>query len=101
MQALRAKLFNYSRHTLGVRNRRMWKRAAPGLGWFRSELTVHLVQLFGALVVRLQRVVVDRPAWRHTFHVLERLKVFAPQPIQHAAPELGVAADVVMRIRTK
>ena len=28
----------------------MWKRSAPRLGWIRSELTMYLVEVFGALV---------------------------------------------------
>ena len=88
-------------HRVGVGNRRVWKRAALGLGRVGAKLAVHVIQTLGALVVRRERVVVDRPARRDPLHVLERLKVFAAQAVQHAAPELRVAADVVMGVRAE
>ena len=30
---------------------------------------------------------------------VDRLEVLPPQPVQHAAPELGIAADVVVGVR--
>ena len=58
----------------------------------------HVIQPLGAVVVRRQRVVVDRPGRRHAVEVFDRLEVLAPQPIEHAAPELRVPADAVVRV---
>jgi hypothetical protein len=33
--------------------------------------------------------------------VTQRAEVFSPQPIEHAAPELAVAADVVVAVRVE
>src|SRR5918993_882023 len=82
-------------------NRRMWKRRSVRLGRVGSELAVHVVEALGAFVVRRERVVINRPPWRHAFHVLDRLEIFPPKAIEHAAPELRVAADVVMSVRAE
>ena len=66
-----------------------------------AGLPVHVIQPLGPIVVRRERVVVDRPGRRHAVDVLAVLKVLAPQAIQHAAPELRVAADAVVRVRQK
>ena len=60
---------------------------------------VHFVHRFGAIVVRRERVVIDRPRRRDAVDVLDGLEVFRPQPVHHRAPELGVAADAVVRVR--
>ncbi len=64
-----------------------------------TGLTVHVIQPLGAVVVGRQFVVTDRPRRRRAVHMFERAKVLAPQPEQRAAPELAVAAHVVVRIR--
>jgi hypothetical protein len=58
----------------------------------------HSVQLLGPIVVWRERFVVDRPRRRHAVGVRQRLEILAAQPVEHAAPELGVAADVVVRV---
>ena len=72
--------------------------------WLRrvdAMLSAHVVETLGPFVVRLERLVVDRPRRRDTVGVLDRLEIFAPQAIEHAAPELGVAPDTVVGVRLK
>ena len=99
MQALRAQLLDDAPPCRRVRDRRIRKRPARRLGRIDAGLAVHVVQALGAVVVRRERVVVDRPRRRHAVDVLDRLEILAPQPVQHAAPELRVAADAVVRVR--
>jgi hypothetical protein len=61
----------------------------------------HVIELLGALVVRLQIVVRDRPRGRQAIGVLDLLEVLAAEPIEHAPPELGIAADAVVRVRAE
>ena len=77
------------------------KRSARRLGRIDAVLPAHVIQALGAVVVRRERVVVDRPGRRDAVDVLDRLEVLAPQPVEHAAPELGVAADAVVRVRAE
>ena len=58
-----------------------------------------VVEALGAIVVRRERLVIDRPGRRDAVDVLDRLEVLAAQPVEHAAPELRVAADAVVRVR--
>src|SRR5690606_37597878 len=62
-------------------------------------LAVHVIQALGLIVVRLEGGVVDRPLRRDTVGVLYRREVVRAQPIEYAAPELGVPADAVVRVR--
>ncbi len=98
VQAERSQLRDDGGHDFGMRNRWMRKCAAPGLGGIDPCLAMHVIEPLGALVVRFERVVVDRPCRRNALHVLDGFEVFAPQPIQDGAPELGVSADVVVRV---
>src|SRR5262245_58250120 len=59
----------------------------------------HVIELLGALVVRLQIVVRDRPRGREAVGVLDLLEVLAAKPVEYAPPELGIAADAVVRVR--
>ena len=77
------------------------KRPARRLGRIDAGLAVHVIEALGAVVVRRERVVVDRPRRRHAVDVLDRLEVLAAQPVEHAAPELRVAADAVVRVRAE
>ena len=101
LKALSPKPVDDRRHAGSVRNRRVGKRAAWRFGRIATVLSMHMVEPLGAVVVRLERVVVDRPGRRDTVHVLDCLKVLTPQAIEHAAPELRIAADAVMRVRKK
>ena len=98
MQAQFAHAGRDARHPGRVRHRRERIRPARRLGRIVADRAAHLVQSLGPIVVRRQRVVVDRPRRRHAVGVLQRLEILAAQPVQHAAPELGVAADVVVRV---
>ena len=82
-------------------NRRVREWPARRLGGIAAAEAVHVVQELRLIVVRRQRVVVDRPRRRHAVLVLQRLEILAPQAIEHAAPELGVAADAVVRVGKK
>src|SRR6185436_8477928 len=47
------------------------------------------------------RVVADRPGRRDAVGVPHLLEVLAAQPVEDAPPELGVAADAVVRVGTE
>src|SRR5262245_66623672 len=79
----------------------MRKRAVRRLGWIDARFAVHVIHPLRTVVIRRQRVVVDRPRRRHAVDVLDLAKVVAPEPVEYAAPELGVAADAVVRVGAK
>jgi len=68
------------------------------LGGILADRSPNLVKTLGAIVVRREGFVVDRPRGRYAIRVLLLVKILAAQTIQHAAPELCVATDVVMRV---
>ena len=84
-----------------VRHRLVRIRRPRRLRRIHAMLSAHVVQLLRSLVVRLERLVRDRPRRRDTVCVLDRLEVLATQPIEDAAPELRVAADAIVRVRPK
>ena len=57
---------------------------------------VHLVELLGLRVVRLELVVGDRPGRRDAVVVAELAEILAPQPVEGGAVDLGRAADEVV-----
>ena len=80
-----------------VRDRREGvRRRCRRLGGVLAASAVHLVQLFGLGVVRLQHVVVDRPRRRDPAVVLELAEVALSQPVQGSAVELGRSAHEVV-----
>src|SRR5215218_4579719 len=99
MQPLATKVADDLLHLRGMRNRRKRKRTAWRLGRIDAGLSVDLIQALATLVVRRQRVVIDRPRRRHTVEVLNLLEILTPEAEQCTAPEPGVAADAVMRVR--
>src|SRR6187402_2538260 len=101
MQSEPAKTLDDLRDGGRVRNRRERIRSPRRFGWIDSRLATHLIKLLRSLVVRLERLVVDRPRGRHAIDVLDRLKIFAAQPVQHAAPELGISPNAVVRVWLK
>ncbi len=101
MQPLTLQALDDGRHAGGMGNRGVRERSSWWLGGIGAVLPVHVVEALGALVVRFERVVVDGPRRGDAVPVLDGLKVFAPQPIEHAAPELRVAADAVVRVGKK
>jgi hypothetical protein len=86
-------------HLRRVRHRLVRERPARRLGRIHPALPVHVVQALRAVVKRLERPRSRsaRPARRRR-RARDRLEVLAPQPVQHAAPELRVAADAVVRV---
>src|SRR5262249_38105037 len=96
MESLCAQLVDNRRHFGGMRDRRMWIRSASRFGRIDSAFSVNLIQALGLIVVRLQRVVINRPARRQTAEMFHVLEVFSPKAEQDAPPELAVAADAVV-----
>ncbi len=60
---------------------------------------VHLVQLLGARVERLELVVGDRPRRRNAVVVADLTEVLGTEPVEGCAVELGRAADEVVDLR--
>src|SRR5439155_2124506 len=77
-----------------------WMEVGRARGRLRRIATaepVHLVEMLGLGVVRLQVVVRDRPGGRHAALVGDLAEVLLAEPDQRGAVELGVPADEVMR----
>ena len=98
MEPLAPKLFDNGRHLRRVRHRRVWVRRTRRLRRILTLGASHVIQMLRTVVIRRQRVVVDRPRRRQAVDMFDRVEVLAAQPIEHAAPELGVPADAVMCI---
>ena len=81
-----------------VRHRR--EIIAARMARLRRVLTqdpAHLIQLLGLRIVRLKRVIADRPTLRPATHMAQRPKILGPIPDQHRAIQLGIAArDIVI-----
>ena len=90
-QLLDARLVRHRRERVRRRCRRLGRVLAAG--------AVHLVELLGLGVVRLELVVADRPGRRDPAVVLELAEVLLPQPVQRRAVELRGAADEVVDLR--
>ena len=90
-ELLDARLVGDRRERVGRAGRRLGRVLAAG--------AVHLVQLLGHRVVRLQLVVGDRPGRRHAVVVAQLAEVLGPQAVQRGAVELRRAADVVVDLR--
>jgi hypothetical protein len=82
-----------------VGNRRMpVGRAGRWIGGVLAALAMHLVEMFGLGVVRLQRFVRNGPRRGHTAVVLELAEVLFAEPEERRTVELGVAADEVIGV---
>ena len=99
VQAESAQPLDDGGHARRVRHRRKRIRSVRRLRRIVADGAVHFVHRLGAVVVRRQRLVVDRPRRRDAVGVLEDAEILAAQPVEHAAPELRVAADAVVRVR--
>ena len=76
------------------------KRAAPArLGRIFAHLAVHMIDALRLGVVRLEFVVGNRPRRRDAAVMFDFAEIFLAQPEERRAVELGVAADVVIRVR--
>ncbi len=83
-----------------VRDRRERVRPARGrLGRILAARAVHLVELLGLRVVRLELVVGDRPGGRDPVVVAELAEVLLAQAVERRAVQLGRAADEVVDLR--
>ena len=80
-----------------VAHRRVRERPrGPGLARVDLALTMHVVELLGPRVVRLEVCVADRPRLGHAIDVLHPAEVLLSLAKQHRAVHLRVAPDVVV-----
>src|SRR3989475_340849 len=89
-------------HTRLMTDRRMRIRSTGR--WIRGILfpaAVHLVELLGLRVIRLQVLVRDRPRGREAAPMLDLPKVLPAEAEQRGAIELSVAANPVVGVRVE
>src|SRR5207247_9962594 len=86
---------------LGARRWMVVRGAGGRVRRIGAALAVHVVELLGTRVVRLQVLVGDRPRGRDPAVMLDLPEVLAPQPEERGAVELRVAADIVVRVRVE
>ena len=91
VQQLDPRLVRHGRERIG--------RARGRLGRVLAARSVHLVELLGLRVVRLQLVVGDRPGRRDAVMVAELSEVLLAEAIERGAVELRRAADEVVHLR--
>ncbi len=76
-----------------------------GLGrrfrWILATIAVHLIEILGLRVIRLQIVIAYRPCGRDAAMVAEFAKIFFPQTEQRGTVELRIAAHVVICVGVK
>jgi len=77
---------------------RVWERFSRRLGRVGTDLAVHAVEPLGTVVVGRERLVGNGPRRGHPAGVHHLAEVLAPQSVKHGAPELGIAADAVVRV---
>src|SRR4051812_6450881 len=99
MEPLRPKLADQHRHPGRVRNRAVRVGTTSRFGRIDAGFAAHLIETLGALVVRLQGLVIDRPGWREPIDLLDGAEVLAAQAIEHAAPEFRVTTNAVVGVR--
>ena len=75
------------------------RRARPRVGRIDTAFAVHLIEVFGLRVVRLELVVADWPCRRDAAVMADLAEVLFAQPEERGAVELGVSADVVVGVR--
>ena len=75
------------------------RRARRRLGRVLPAGAVHLVEVLGLRVVRLELVVLDRPRGRDAVVVAELAEVLLAEPVERGAVELGRPADEVVDLR--
>ena len=73
--------------------------ARAGLGRIFTAIPVHLVEMLGLGVVRLEIAVGDRPCRRETAVMANLAEVTFAQPEQRRSIKFRVAAHVVVRVR--
>src|ERR1700739_1980106 len=66
------------------------------LGWILARHAVHLKQLLGTTIPRLQHFIAKRPCRRNAIPVFKRREISFAVADQHGAIEFRVAANVVV-----
>src|SRR5208282_2585389 len=74
-------------------------RAGRRFGRIFSPVSVHLIEILGLGIVRLQIVITERPRGRDASVVAQFAEIFLAQSEQSSTVKLGVAADVVIGMR--
>ena len=64
-----------------------------------TRLTVHAVELLGTVVERSEVAVAQLPGRGSSLLQLDPCKLLLPHPLEHTAPDLGVAAKGVDGLR--
>src|SRR5712692_5374075 len=87
---------------------RLMADGGPGIGGVRrrfgrifSAVSVHLIQILGLRVVRLQIVITNGPGWRDSAMVAQFAEIFFAQTEQSSTVKLGVTAYVVVCVGVK
>src|SRR5688572_24325030 len=75
------------------------RRAGPRVGRVLAAIAVHLIEMFGLGVIRLQLVVADGPRGRDAAVMTNLAKVFLAEAKERRAVEFRVAADEIIRMR--
>ncbi len=79
---------------------RKWLRRGR-LSRIFASFAVDMVKLLGLRIVEFHLVVSDGPRGRASAVMPDRTEVFFAKPEESSAVELGIAADVVVRMRMK
>src|SRR5579871_5549015 len=71
------------------------------LGRVFPTQAVNAIEFFGSLVIRLERVVLQRPCGGNAVGMPDLIEVSLPEPQEDSAIDLAVAADKIMQPRMK
>src|SRR5690349_6670589 len=77
------------------------RRAGPRLRWIFATIAVHLVEMLGLRVIRLELVVADGPCGRDSAMMPNLTEVFFTQSKERSAVELRVTANEIIRVRVQ
>src|SRR5574339_236806 len=77
------------------------RRAAMRLRWIFPLIAMHVIEPFGFSVIGFHVFVVERPGRRNPAVMMDLAEVLFTQAKERGAVELGVAANVVIRVRMK
>src|SRR5262245_20963206 len=72
------------------------RRAGPGFSRIFPTIAMHLIEMLGFGVIRLQLVVTNRPGRRDSAVMSNLAEVFLAQAKESSAVEFGVAADEII-----
>ena len=71
------------------------------LGGILPAQSMHVIELLGGLIIRLKRVVLERPRRRDAVRMPDLIEVLLAQPQQHRPIHLAVAAHKIVQARMK